>query len=465
MSWLGRPWFGAAAAALSGTLMLASGDFGYFGPLALIAPVPVLAYALASPKAWSVATSAFAARLIGGLGMVWAYHAVLPVPALAAWVTVHAAIFAALALLTRWIARGASTAIALAAFPILSTAAEFLFGLVSPHGSFGAVGYALTDLLPLLQAASVGGLPALAFLAGLAAATGARLLIQPRAWRTTMLLGGTPLALAALLGAWRLQQPYDERIRVGLVAIDPLIMRAFAGDAEAEGVARRYAEAVETLAAARPAIVVLPEKVFATSAAPLQGVANSIGATVVAGFDETLPDGRRVNAARVFAPNGKGALYLKRKMIPGLESDYAPGDAPLVLEGRGVAICKDLDFPAMIREYGRLDARLLLVPAWDFVVDGRMHSRMAVMRGVENGFAVARAASAGRLTLSDRYGRIVAESVTDLTGTSTLVGELGLRSGRTISNRAGDLFGWLCAAAAACLIALRALRARSRGTI
>jgi hypothetical protein len=58
---------------------------------------------------------------------------------------------------------------------------------------------------------------------------------------------------------------------------------------------------------------------------------------------------------------------------------------------------------------------------------------------------MARSAGRGLLTLSDRYGRIVAE-----TGTSgaftTLVGELPLdgRGGSTLYDWIGDTFGWLC---------------------
>jgi hypothetical protein len=50
----------------------------------------------------------------------------------------------------------------------------------------------------------------------------------------------------------------------------------------------------------------------------------------------------------------------------------------------GVEICKDMDFPALTQRYADANVELLLVPAWDFRVDGWLHSRMAIMRGVEN---------------------------------------------------------------------------------
>jgi apolipoprotein N-acyltransferase len=72
-----------------------------------------------------------------------------------------------------------------------------------------------------------------------------------------------------------------------------------------------------------------------------------------------------------------------------------------------------------------------------------MHARMAVVRGVENGFALARAASAGRLTLSDRYGRVVAEAVTSRARPVSLVGDVGLRSGGTVYAHYGDVFAFV----------------------
>lgn len=52
----------------------------------------------------------------------------------------------------------------------------------------------------------------------------------------------------------------------------------------------------------------------------------------------------------------------------------------------------------------------MLVPAWDFVADLWQHGQIAVMRGVEDGFSIARAAKQGYLTVSDNRGRIVAET-------------------------------------------------------
>jgi apolipoprotein N-acyltransferase len=212
MTWRASAWFGAAAALLSGALFLASLDIGTFGPLALIAPVAVLVYALSAPRWQSVAAAAFVARTIGALGLVWAYHDVLPPIALALWILGHAVGFALIILVMRWIARRAPLWAALTSFPLLATACEFLFGLVSPHGSFGAIGYALVDVLPLLQLASIGGLAALAFCAGLFAMTCAMAVVQPACGRLWVLAPERAVRCAQAGRAHRHRR--DQRARV-----------------------------------------------------------------------------------------------------------------------------------------------------------------------------------------------------------------------------------------------------------
>jgi len=100
----------------------------------------------------------------------------------------------------------------------------------------------------------------------------------------------------------------------------------------------------------------------------------------------------------------------------------------------------------------------MLVPAWDFVKDARMHSRMALVRGVENGFAIARAAAGGNLTASDRYGRVIAEATTSRERPVSVSTELGLRGGGTLYTRVGDAFAWLCVVLSLTFVAWRARR-------
>lgn len=122
-----------------------------------------------------------------------------------------------------------------------------------------------------------------------------------------------------------------------------------------------------------------------------------------------------------------------------------------------VAICKDMDFPAMIRGDAMLQPGLFAVPAWDFGKDAVWHARLAILRGVENGFAVARSANYGLLTLSDAYGRVLATKASTSGGMVLLQGDLPRGPGQTLYARIGDSFAWICLAMSVLLIAVASL--------
>jgi len=161
------------------------------------------------------------------------------------------------------------------------------------------------------------------------------------------------------------------------------------------------------------------------------------------------------------------AEYEKHHLVPLIESDFASGDTPRLFSGPGaqwgVAICKDLDFPGWSREYGRRGVRLLAVPALDFVRDGRMHSRMALTRGVENGFAVARAAGQGVVTLSDAYGRVLGEESSAMSPEARVVRLITAGPGATFYTRYGDWFGWADVLLAGSLLVVIAFRRQPAG--
>jgi apolipoprotein N-acyltransferase len=126
----------------------------------------------------------------------------------------------------------------------------------------------------------------------------------------------------------------------------------------------------------------------------------------------------------------------------------------------GLAICKDMHFAALGREYGQRHAAVMLVPAWDFdYLDGWMEARTTVVRGIENGYSVVRASREGLLTASDAYGRILAESPSSsLPGRTLLAKVVVTNPVPTLYTRIGNLLGWLCVAAAIVLLSLNRRR-------
>ncbi|WP_089958684.1 nitrilase-related carbon-nitrogen hydrolase [Lentzea xinjiangensis] len=90
--------------------------------------------------------------------------------------------------------------------------------------------------------------------------------------------------------------------------------------------------------------------------------------------------------------------YQKSHPVPGLEP-YRPGTgvAPVVSTPYGrlsSVICYDAHFPSMMRA----DADIMLVPGGDWPQIGHVHSEMAGLRAIENGYSLVRQdyVSAGR---------------------------------------------------------------------
>jgi apolipoprotein N-acyltransferase len=91
----------------------------------------------------------------------------------------------------------------------------------------------------------------------------------------------------------------------------------------------------------------------------------------------------------------------------------------------------------------------MLIPANDFEVDDWMSSRITALRGVEGGYAIARASRRGISSVSDHFGRLLAEQRSSET-IATLAATVPVaRPGATAYARIGDAFGWTCVAALA----------------
>jgi apolipoprotein N-acyltransferase len=218
----------------------------------------------------------------------------------------------------------------------------------------------------------------------------------------------------------------------------------------------------------------MPEKLGVTlegktaeADALLQSVAAQTGATIVAGVVH-VDAPVKYNEARIYAPGSVVQRYDKQHMLPPFESNLKPGTTLTLLsrprQKWGVAICKDMDFPSPARLYGEAGTGLLLVPGWDFVVDGSWHGHIAVMRGVEDGFSIARAAKNGFLTVSDDRGRIVGEVSSSSAPFATLLVDVPAAHGWTVYQVLGDWFAWVAIALLAfVLVQVVRLRTRAQG--
>jgi apolipoprotein N-acyltransferase len=252
------------------------------------------------------------------------------------------------------------------------------------------------NVLPVLQAAALGGTPLVVFIVTLPAATVAVAIARGRTIESPALAYGLPLSLvlgAIWYGYARLAEtPGMVRVPVGLVAADGQNVLPPEPGGTSDATLAAYLAGATALARQGASLVMLPEKVeFVDERASvvvrdrLASWARDHGTRLVAGFGVFRHE-YRDNVAWLFDRNGElVAQYSKQHLVPILEMRYRPGEQDVVvdLDGRrfGIAICKDMGFPALARRYGREGIDAMLTPAWDFVTDAEYHARMAVLRG------------------------------------------------------------------------------------
>ena len=440
------------AAALSGIMFYLSQGYGDVWVLVWFAPVPLLWLAYGDTPTWRVML-ATAVALVGGTAYILQspYLHLIPPAVIAMSLVVFGGLFCTAVWVARQVQRHATPLLTLVAFPAGWTAFEFLMQLRSPNGSYGSLSYSTLAAPVLVQSASLFGMYAVTFLICLFANTLA-MALRPK--RDTAVAIGVGLAICAanvVFGIVRLAQPQPDTLRVAAIV-----------DATAEGEAWRaqslsaalkvtamYARDIRLAAQEGARFVVTSEGDMASIPAlqsqiiaPLVAASRDTGAQVIAGFHSHEPE---ADFALAIAPDGRIQRYDKRHLVPGLEDRFTPGRGSGALgDGRAMEICKDMDFADTIRSDAANGIRLMGVPAGDKDTDGWQHGIMSVMRGIEGGFAMVRAAHGGLEIVSDAQGRLVALKKDEPTGLTLTVADLPLGPGSTLYVRIGNLFPWLC---------------------
>ena len=451
-----------ALAALSGALFYLAMKLTPVWWAAWLAPVPILLAAFDSGKSEARLLAWLAAGI--GLASEVAYYWKTTGPFATIVITLlQILVWGFFVLRTRAVVTKSSGSTIIFAFPLLLAGMDTLVSFFSPHGTWGSYAYTQMDATPVIQVASLAGTPGIVFLVGLFASTVAVIIHKRMGINRPLLAYGLPLflLLAALgYGLLRLtDQPQRATVKIGLTAIDDFIGKQTPPE-KVEAVWRGYEKAVAQLANDGARIVILPEKIEAFALndaerrkAELAELAKSQGVYLIAGVQ--LNDGEREsNVSWTFNANGElVAEYHKRHMVPFLEGDLIPGheDKHFEIDGKryGLAICRDLIFADFGRNYARYGLSAMLAPAWDFYVDAWMATQVAALRGVEGGYAVARAGREGYLNASDRYGRVLARKRSDYLPGTRVVAEVTLESAKpTFYARFGNVFGWLCVAGA-----------------
>ena len=437
------------ATLLSGGMFYLSQGMADLWWLAWIAPVPILRLAYGGLRWWTAALAGFCAFALGQIYLLQCYAPFMGAAIIGGQILILAALFAVAVLFACHIYRKLGAFAALIAFPACWTALEYLWGSVSPNGTFAALGYSQVSAPLLIQSASLFGLASVSFLICLLANTVAFALRGARADLAAASAGFVLCLANSIYGTARLEAPQPDKLRVAALADHSDTVAAYepvtlAGDVKLASV---YAAVIRDAAAQGARLAVTAEGGILTNAewhdavfAPLATTARDTQIEIVAGVAQRDPPG---DLAVTFHPDGRVQVYDKRHLVPGLESQFVPGHEPGLLgEARATTVCKDMDFPSTIRGDAQHGICLMAVPAGDLLLDGWIHARMAILRGVENGFAVVRAANEGLDTVSDAQGRVLARKSYQRDGVYWIVADVPLGSGTTLYTRIGDLFAW-----------------------
>jgi apolipoprotein N-acyltransferase len=380
------------------------------GTLTWLAPLPILWLAPRLPW-WGAVGLALAAWIAGATNMssYYARDLKLPVPRVAGFTLMGGLLLAGAVTAFRALILAGQPLMAALAVPLIWVAGEFRVSVTQPHGAWWSLAYTQSSSRFMLQPLALTGVWGLSFLILFTPAAIAAAVLAER--KTAIIAAAVVVLLAAAsFSAVRLATTAKgPTVRVGLIALsqqqDPVRLPSL--------LLQSYLDGMRDLAERGATTIVAPEAVFRVDEPDLEQLTDALTA-LSRETHATLVLGAVVgtsNTALVASPDGQLHRYAKQHLIPGLEDSLEPGSGTLVLDGgTGVLICKDLDFPATVRDTRAAGARLLVAPAWDFDRDGWLHSRMALARSVQFGMPVLRSARAGRLTVTDPYGRVIAEA-------------------------------------------------------
>jgi len=443
------------AVCATATLLILGDGMTPVWPLMWIAFIPVLVLAT-ELNSWKVAAcAAFLSFLLGSLSFLYDIHIVLGAP-VTAWLfplSIASLLFTMGILLFRALLRRGSVLSATVSLPAFWTVIEYLASFVPANGTAGSLAYTQEPFLPMLQVASLTGPWGITFLLLLfPTAVASGLYARHRKPRQAAIVAVSVVAVVSgmcLFGLKRLATPAPQQtIKVGLLVTDRVLFAE--QPAEMQDLVQGYAAQAERLAREGAKIIVMPEKTglmrsqnVAAVDGVLQAVADHTGAKLVFGVRHLGASGS-FNEARMYTPTRPVSTYEKQHMLPQFESNLTPGVSLAFLSGSsepvGVAICKDMDFIHPALDYGRSGIGLLLDPAWDFNADRTWHGHIAIMRGVEGGYAIAHAAKGGFLTVTDDRGRILGQERSDSADFASLLVDVPLGHDRTLFDRYGTWF-------------------------
>jgi len=415
-------WLPSALAVLSGLLLFAAFPPLDRGLLAWVALVPLLLAVQGRTPRVAFRLGYLAGWVWFGLLLSW-----ITLFGIATWV-VLVAVMALYPGLFAWavqhLARRRPHA-ALWLAPLLWTAVEVVRAEGPLAFPWGFLGVSQHRVLPALQLAALGGVHLVSLAVVLGNVLVVTLVRRPVPWRP-LVAAGFLLAAGLLVGTWR--AGWARPAGPVAAALQPNVPPLLKGDA-----ATRRAQLDRmrelTVRAARDgaALIVFPESAVPVNLFGPGGAVAAVAAwaperVVVATSLEVGTTAQ--NSAAVLAGGRVWGRYAKRRLVPFGEAGITPGrwtDPVATPLGRvGVAVCYESAFALPSLRAAQRGAAVLVVVTNDGWF-GRsagpaQHAAFAVVRAVETGRSVVRAANTGISLIVDPLGRVQASLGLDRAG-------------------------------------------------
>jgi len=380
--------------------------------------------------------------------------------------------------------------------PFLWVIAEWLRATVLGGFPWVLLGTSQARVTPVVQLASVTGVYGLSWLIVLVSTAAAVMAITRRAAHVRAAIGvGALLAIVAVGGTLRVMDgrlsASGRVLRVGLVQ-GSVRQDVKWNPAFRDSILSRYLDLSRQVLGAGASLVMWPEAstpfyfdVESSLAAPVRKLAIESHTPFLIGTDDLdrKPDGKIdhiYNSAILLDETGETReRYRKMVLVPFGEyvpfqkllffigplveavSNFTPGDRPVVFDTGGrkfsVAICYESVYPWLDRRFVSQGSELLATitnDAWFGTSSAAyQHWEQGMVRAVENGRYVVRAANTGISGAVDPYGRVLAQ--TRLFEPAAITLDVRLLQGRTIYNMTGDVIVALAFAVAAVVLLRR----------
>jgi apolipoprotein N-acyltransferase len=373
--------------------------------------------------------------------------------------------------------------------PFVWTAAELGRTYVPPGGfPWVLLGYSQATTLPIAQLASLFGVYGVSALVVSVSAASA-LFVATSSWRDRLVASGSVAAAVALVAVWGSARTAKaewtregELLRVGLVQGNVDQAEKWSAN-RAASIFDDYIRLTRQVIGAGAELVVWPESstpfMFeedVAGAERIRALAREAHVPILFGSDQVewrvtndrrVPDASYNSAFLVQADGRTVGVYRKLHLVPfgeyvpfrkwlffaeplveAIGTGFAPGGDVTVLSMNehplSVAICYEIVYPDLIRQFVRRGSQLLTTitnDAWFGETSAPyQHFAQASMRAVEEGRYLVRSANTGISGIVDPYGRILAQ--TEIFRPAVVVGAVRLLQVSTLYARTGDAFAY-----------------------